>query len=607
MRRRSPGHGREAGSLRLVLLAAGVVVASLAVQAPVGAADAPSAPASTSAVAAGALGRIAAEDILLRSAAGVAIPAAGIGGSDPQAGVDGSRPPGATPLQAVFARADDAVSWADARVRRTVTPASQATAILAELGLAHLFMTTAPTPDADRANLHVTAAKAQADWALVNLVAPAGDVVSWSDGTAEPASRSEAWLLLEALSALSAVTGAHSDAPFSDPAFAPWFADGAALVHHALQGAPPQTLGESSLAARALTAYVDVPGTDRSSVTDRIVALVDAMPSPEGLVEQALTVRALSAAHDVTSDPGYLQEIEATLGMMLDEIDIETGAVQGPVRLSIWDVADVVAALAAGPHDGTHARRAAAAVEALVEHLVVAAGLMPAVPTADNPLVPGPERGPASPAVDDGKRWAFGAAATYSPDRSRWEVLDHMVDVPGALYAATELMSLDEVTAPVAADAPEDPGHVALIEITASEFGFSPTTIEGPAGGEVVLRLRNDGAIEHDVDIPALGVHLDAGPGQTAETLVTLPATATTAPFSCSLPGHAQAGMTGTIEVGLPPSEGDVTPASAASLQVDGRFASPTLLIAVVFALGLFLATMTFIVGMLQFMKDFGE
>ena len=112
---------------------------------------------------------------------------------------------------------------------------------------------------------------------------------------------------------------------------------------------------------------------------------------------------------------------------------------------------------------------------------------------------------------------------------------------------------------------------ITLGVIEDGEWGFDPPLIEIPVGQRVRLTLVNDGRAEHDVEIAALvAEHIEAsgeeheqlGGGHDAEDVVATRAmpgtessvlfTATKAgkfEFACTIPGHKEAGMVGTIVV----------------------------------------------------------
>ncbi len=84
------------------------------------------------------------------------------------------------------------------------------------------------------------------------------------------------------------------------------------------------------------------------------------------------------------------------------------------------------------------------------------------------------------------------------------------------------------------------------LEIEAFDLGFRPATLSVAAPGRYEVVLRNTGSIVHTVTFPD-GTRIEAQGGQTATGTVEIPAGGTT--FLCDIPGHAQAGMTGKIEV----------------------------------------------------------
>lgn len=86
----------------------------------------------------------------------------------------------------------------------------------------------------------------------------------------------------------------------------------------------------------------------------------------------------------------------------------------------------------------------------------------------------------------------------------------------------------------------------AVIDLKGTEYSFTPTALKASAG-PTTIRFTNAGAVEHDFTIEALGVHLVAQPGKTAQATVTLkPGTYTS---SCSVAGHTESGMHGKLTV----------------------------------------------------------
>ena len=92
--------------------------------------------------------------------------------------------------------------------------------------------------------------------------------------------------------------------------------------------------------------------------------------------------------------------------------------------------------------------------------------------------------------------------------------------------------------------------HVAApagpIEIEAFDLGFKPSQLTVDAAGTYAVTFKNTGSIAHDLTF-ADGTKIAAEAGQTATGSVVVPAAGIT--FLCSIPGHADAGMKGTISV----------------------------------------------------------
>jgi plastocyanin len=98
--------------------------------------------------------------------------------------------------------------------------------------------------------------------------------------------------------------------------------------------------------------------------------------------------------------------------------------------------------------------------------------------------------------------------------------------------------------APAAKAAPAAAG--AVLEVTGKEFAFAPAPLKA-AAGKTTIRFTNSGIMEHDLSIDALKVKITAAAGKTGEATVTLkPGTYKT---TCSVPGHIQSGMVGTLKV----------------------------------------------------------
>lgn len=88
-------------------------------------------------------------------------------------------------------------------------------------------------------------------------------------------------------------------------------------------------------------------------------------------------------------------------------------------------------------------------------------------------------------------------------------------------------------------DAPE-------ITLRTTEWDFQPATLRLTKGEPVTIVLDNDGAIEHEVELP--GLHLHAQAGETVKGSF-VPDEIGTFDFACEIPGHREAGMVGSLVV----------------------------------------------------------
>jgi uncharacterized cupredoxin-like copper-binding protein len=83
------------------------------------------------------------------------------------------------------------------------------------------------------------------------------------------------------------------------------------------------------------------------------------------------------------------------------------------------------------------------------------------------------------------------------------------------------------------------------VSLVATEFQFDPSEVTVTAGNPVILELVNDGVVEHDLVIDGFTFDLLVQPGEEASETVTF--NAGTYTFWCSIPGHREAGMEGTL------------------------------------------------------------
>jgi len=86
------------------------------------------------------------------------------------------------------------------------------------------------------------------------------------------------------------------------------------------------------------------------------------------------------------------------------------------------------------------------------------------------------------------------------------------------------------------------------IKIDSTEFRFDPNTITVKVGQPVRVLVTNTGALEHTFTINDLGVDEPTPIGQTV-TVEFTPTQSGTFELVCTVPGHKEAGMVGTVTV----------------------------------------------------------
>ncbi len=109
--------------------------------------------------------------------------------------------------------------------------------------------------------------------------------------------------------------------------------------------------------------------------------------------------------------------------------------------------------------------------------------------------------------------------------------------------------------------------------VVAREMAYVPIDVKGVVGRPVTIQFKNEGLLEHDFNVMGIrasgvkavdvgvssahgsahgsaleAVHVAAGPGKTG-TLTFTPLVAGEFPVACSVPGHKEAGMVGTLTV----------------------------------------------------------
>ena len=126
-----------------------------------------------------------------------------------------------------------------------------------------------------------------------------------------------------------------------------------------------------------------------------------------------------------------------------------------------------------------------------------------------------------------------------TPDRSRNR--RRFGPILFALLFISALASLAAVAALMAG-----PTGPTTVPVELADMVYRPASIAIPADRPVFLELRNTGGLEHDWSIDELAFSPNVRPGQSV--VVELSASSGTYEVYCSLPGHREAGMVGTLE-----------------------------------------------------------
>lgn len=108
-------------------------------------------------------------------------------------------------------------------------------------------------------------------------------------------------------------------------------------------------------------------------------------------------------------------------------------------------------------------------------------------------------------------------------------------------------------------------GGGSSISVTEKEFSITPSKVTA-APGQITFHIKNTGAVAHDITVDVNGaIHSSplVQPGTTETWSVTINTPGTYAMY-CSVPGHRQAGMNGSLTVGAG-SSGSSSSSSASS------------------------------------------
>lgn len=121
----------------------------------------------------------------------------------------------------------------------------------------------------------------------------------------------------------------------------------------------------------------------------------------------------------------------------------------------------------------------------------------------------------------------------------------------GGGYTSSTNNPYQSVTSPTAAETqvPSTNTKSQKFTVEGSEFAFTPSTLTVKKGEAVEITFKNNGKYPHNLTIADLNVKTKTiQPGQ-EDTLTFTPTKVGSFSFMCTVPGHADKGMTGTLTV----------------------------------------------------------
>lgn len=170
---------------------------------------------------------------------------------------------------------------------------------------------------------------------------------------------------------------------------------------------------------------------------------------------------------------------------------------------------------------------------------------------------PATEPGPGDPITEGSPEAATDESDESSDEASGESLTENLPDAtpatePGPGAPITDgTPAVDPCVTPEAAadgDSAEGDAAAEVVTVDLVDIAFVPNQITIPADTDVTFRFENKGAAPHDFKIDDPEVYSGSlSGGQSSEVVVNLPAGEYT--FYCTVPGHRQAGMVGTLIV----------------------------------------------------------
>ena len=114
------------------------------------------------------------------------------------------------------------------------------------------------------------------------------------------------------------------------------------------------------------------------------------------------------------------------------------------------------------------------------------------------------------------------------------------------LTATTFLLVLSMTRILIACSGPQ----TRSFDMIGEDFRFSPDTLRVNDGDTVQINFSNPDVVPHLIDLPAFNQHIALAPGGEFTLEFVVDKTGSF-PFVCSVPGHEEAGMVGSLIVDL--------------------------------------------------------
>ena len=485
--------------------------------------------------------------------------------------------------------------WDPEAMDTRLLPAAQAQTIMKEVEWAKLFNNGgwAGGVDADigamdrfKGMAMFASAKMQSGFALQNLrnadglfvaVSSAdGDAVTFDDETVLAADQ---YQMLQALSDVVIVLRSPEDfnGVYADEDALGMFGPAVDGLFDKVVDLNPVTILDYDLGAQAMAWFAVATADDdlRARAVARLEEFGDALEdaNPEGVLEHARAIRGLLESARVTGNQEHAAAALESFVALEAGYDPATGSFDSVAELTTWEVGDILGALNSLRFNTGDPLSRVPAEQVLVgffEATINQGGLIRAVvPKAmeASPFeierlpndvyfgypgipMPGEAGGPHGSAAVDVAAIAFDVAA------QAWSPSDMGFVTSATMHASNEMFwiwgfqngfpEVPGAPGPPEVDAAGTPATGIVVEVIASEFAFDPTSLDLTPGTEVTLRLVNDGAILHNIDIPDLGVFVEAEAGTSAEVTFTVPEGPDSFVWVCNIPGHREAGMEAT-------------------------------------------------------------